>query len=339
MTTPNTFKQSNVFVAYSPVWAAQGEIGTALDTDLLTARLPLARDARPLPTRRVTRDETRDCTGRYLVGRRITSRLALWTLQFPDVTARLTAGLYAMAYGAAGAVTGSSAPYTEPITRLASDKLPATTFVVGAEDSDEPFEVYRDMVLNSLELRAEVRQKLSLTANFIGSADVETLEEFDVPTCGPVPVALYPQDRLLTIGGTNYTDNLRSLSHTYNNNVYSNDDPFVWDGIDVARLERGLETAQFQFALYGTKAHPLYAQALAENILALSLRLGTNTEGATLSSPGAQVTLGDTPVGYAGEASRSVINLVADPFSVSGAIPDSVTYVGGQNGRLLVVPA
>ncbi|MET0646975.1 MAG: phage tail tube protein [Pyrinomonadaceae bacterium] len=339
MTTPNTFKQSNVFAAYSPVFAAQAAIGEALDPVVLTARLPLARTARPLPTRRVTRDETRDCTGRFLVGRRLTSRLALWSLTFPDVSARFAAGLYAMAYGAAGAVTGGSAPYTSPITRLASDQLPATSFVVGAEDSDEPAELYRDMVLNSLELRGEVRQKLSLTAGFIGATEVEILEDYEVPACGSTPVALYPQDCLLTLGGTDYTDNLRSLAHTYSNNVYSNDDPFVWDSVDPARLERGLEVSQFQFGVYGTKAHPLYAQAKAENVLALSLRLGSANEGTTIASPGAQLTLGDTPIGYAGEASRSVVNLIADPFSVGGAIPDGVTYVGSQNGRFLVVPA
>lgn len=339
MATPETFKQSDVFVAYSPIFAAQAAIGEALDPAVLTARLPLRRDQRPLPTRRVTRDETRDCTGRYLVGRRLTSRLALWTLTFPDVTARFVAGVFAMAFGEAGVVVGGSAPYTSPITRKVTDRLPATSFVVGAEEGGEPAELYRDMVLNSAELRGEARQKLSLTTSFIGAAEVETVEDFDVPACGATPVALYPQDCQLLINSTNYTDHLRSLAYSYNNNVYSNDDPFVWDSIDPARLERGLETSQFQFGLYGTKAHPLYADADAENVRAVSLRLGTATEGTTIASPGAQLTLGDTPLGYAGEASRSVINLNADPFSISGGIPDSVTYIGAQNGRFLVVPA
>ena len=340
MAVPETFKQQNVFAVYSPIFNVQEAIGVPLASAVLTAQLPLARDAKPLPTRRVTRDETRDCTGKYLVGRRLTSRLALWTLTLPTVTAQLAAGLLAMAFSDAGVPSTGSAPHTHNITRSASDQLKATSFIVGATDSDEPAELYSDMVLNSLEIRGDTsRSKLSATANFIGSADVDTVVGFTPPACGPVPVALYPQDCLLTLAGSDYTDNLRSLLYRYNNNVFSNDDPFPWDAIDVVRLERGVEESLFQFGVYGTKSHPLYAIAEGEEIEALSLRLGSATEGTTIISPGAQLTLQDTPIGYAGEASRSVINLEATPFSVGGALPDHVTYVGAQAAQFLTVPA
>ena len=340
MAVPVTFKQQNVYAAYSPIFNVQEAIGAALASGVLTAQLPLARDAKPLPIRRVTRDETRECSGKYLVGRRLTSRLALWTLTLPTVTAQLAAGLLAMAFGEAGLPSTGGAPHTSQITRLDSDQLPATSFIVGATDSDEPAELYRDMVLNSLEIAAPTaRQKLTATASFIGSADVDTVEGFTPPACGPTPVALYPQDCLLSVGGTDFTDNLRSLLYRYVNNIFSNDDPFPWDAIDVVRLERGIEESLFQFGIYGTKAHPLYAFAEAETIESVSLRLGSANEGTTIISPGAQLTLQDTPIGYAGEASRSVINLEATPFSVGGALPDHVTYVGAQADRFLTVPS
>jgi hypothetical protein len=339
MTVPSTFKQQNVFVAYSPTFQRQSDIGSPLDPDVLTARLPLAREAKPLPTRRVTRDETRDCSGKYLTGRRITSRLALWTLQLPTVTAQLVAGMLAMAFGDASNPTGTG-PHTSQITRAVSDQLPATSFIVGATDSDEPAELYSDMVLNGFEFSAPTaRQKLAMTANFIGSANVDLIDGFTAPACGTNPVALYPQDCLLTINATDYTDNLRSLLYRFNNNVYSTDDPFPWDAIDVVRLERGVEESLFQFGMYGTKAHPLYALALSEAIEAVSLRIGSATEGTSIISPGAQLTLQDTPVGYAGEASRSVINLDATPFSVSDGLPDHVVAVLAQVARFLTVPA
>jgi hypothetical protein len=112
-----TFKQKNVVVAYSPIIAVQSDIFTPLDTATqLTAVLPLPRDAKPLPNIRKTRDETRECRGRYLIGRRVTSRLALWTLRFTDVSAQFVAGILALAQGAAAAASGTNEVQTLTIT-------------------------------------------------------------------------------------------------------------------------------------------------------------------------------------------------------------------------------
>ncbi|MGB8509370.1 MAG: hypothetical protein WCD76_13355 [Pyrinomonadaceae bacterium] len=334
MTTPNTFKQKNVFVAFS--YFQQAAIGMALAAASLTRRLPLALDQKPLPTRRVTRDETRDCSGKYLTGRRLSSRLALWTIQL-DATAQLAAWFLALALGDPAEPTGSG-PYTHAINRLGSDQLPATSFIIGAEDSDEPAEMYRDMVLASLDIEATVRGKVTIRASFVGSADIETVEDFDAPVCAAV-VPVYANDCLVSINSVNYTDNLRSFHYSYNNNPYSNDDPFPFDAVDLVRLERGIETSAFQFTLYGTKTHAVYVLAANENVEPVTLRLGSATEGTSIICPGAQLTLQDTPLGYAGEASRSVINIDATPFSVSGALPDHVVYVGALATELLTVPA
>jgi hypothetical protein len=337
MPTPNTFKQSKVFVAYSPVAAVQAALGTALDEALLTARLNLPLGNKPLPSRRVTRDDIRDCTGRYLIGRRLTSRLALWTLTLEQVDARLAAIFLAWAQGDAAAVTGSGAPYTEAITRRASDQLSATSFIVGAEDSDEPAELYKDMILNTLDIEATIRGKVTMRANFIGSANVAVVPSYTPPACGNL-VALYAQDCQLLVGGVDYTSDLRQFHYAYNNNLAANDDPFPFDAIDLVRLERSEqgETSQLTFGVYGTKTHALYGHAFAEDVLALALRLGSATEGTSIIALGAQVTLGEPPVGYAGEANRSVVNVEASPFSVSGAKPDHVNYVGASSPRLLV---
>ncbi len=53
----------------------------------------------------------------------------------------------------------------------------------------------------------------------------------------------------------------------------------------------------------------------------------------------AQLALQDTPLGYAGEASRSVVNVNAVPFSISGAQPDRVAATLAQEEQFLLVPA
>lgn len=122
MATPNTFKQQNVFAVFSAIFGVQAALGTPVPQADLTTQLPLARDNKPLPSRRVTRDETRDCTGKYLIGRRLTSRLALWTLTLPAINAQLATGFLAWFFGAAAAPTGSG-PHTHAITRC--DARPA----------------------------------------------------------------------------------------------------------------------------------------------------------------------------------------------------------------------
>jgi hypothetical protein len=337
---PNTFTQAKVFCCFSPVFAVQSAIGTALAQADLTARLNLPLTNKPMPTRRITRDETRDCTGRYLIARRLTSRLTLYSLTLTDVNARTIAGFLAWAQGQAAAVTGTGAPYTEAISHADADQLAPTSLIIGAENSDEPVELYKDLIINTLDIETTIRQKVSLRASFIGSGDVEVITGFTAPACSNL-VALYAQDCALVVGGTDYTTDLRSFRYSYNNNLAGGDDPFVFDDIDLARLERGEqgETSQFNFGVYGTKTHALYIAALAEAVDALSMRFGVATEGTTIAAAGAQLTLGDPPIGYAGEKNRSVVNLVADPFSVSGAKPDATTYVGTQNARLAQVPA
>lgn len=331
-----TFKQSKVFVLFS--FLRQAAMGAALDPALLDHRMPLALDARPMPTRRVTRDDARDITGRYLVGRRLTSALALWSVQF-DVSAALAAWLYALAYGDPQAPTGAG-PHVHNINRLASDNLPATSFLIGAEDSDEPAELYRDMKLNTLDLEATIRGKVTARASFVGSAFPQVIAAggFTMPAC-ETPAPVYANDCQLTIGGTDYTDNLRTFAHRFNNNLAANDDPFIFDAVDLARLERTVETSLIQLGVYGTKNHPLYVAAEAETAAALALRIGSAAEGAQLVAPSAQLTLGDTPITYATEANRSVVNIDATPLSVACAIPDHVVATLAHADRFLTVPA
>jgi hypothetical protein len=432
------FKQKNVVAAYSPVFAAQTNFVTALALSSLTSVLPLPRDARPLPNIRRTRDETRECRGKYLIGRRLTSRLALWTLRFTDVSAQFVAGIMAMAQGAAAAATGTNevqtltitatggtytlsvtvngdtqtttalaynanaaaiqaalealsnvapgdlvvtgtGPFTitaggtladediaplvpgvgsltggsaaittatpgagrfHQITHGASDDVPKTSFIIGTEDdSGEPMELYKGMCVNRVQLAGEVRGKVSMDVDFCGSANVEVIDpgDFDFAAC-QTQAAIYANDCQLLINAIDRTADLRRFSYTFNNNLLIGDDPFPFDAVDAVRIERDVEDSLFNFALYGTKAHAVYVDAEAETTRAVALRIGAATEYAKIIAAGAQLALQDTPIGYAGEANRSVINVDAVPFSIGGAAPDRVEALLTQQSRFLVAP-
>jgi hypothetical protein len=332
-----TFKQKNVLAAYSPLFVAQANLQTALDTALLTSVLPLPRDARPLPTIRKTRQETRECRGKYLIGRRLTSRLALWSLRFTDVSAQLVAGTLALAQGAAAAPTGTG-PHLHEVTHGADDDVPKTSFIIGTEDSsDEPSELYAGMCINRVHLTGEVRGKVSMDVDFVGPANPTVVEDFDFPSCTTL-VPVYTNDCQFLLNSIDRTTDLRRFQYTFNNNLFTGDDPFPFDSVDAARIERNVEDSLFNFALYGTKAHPVYVAAKAESEQPVSLRIGTAAEGTSIIAASAQLALTDTELGYAGEANRSVINLDAVPFSVGGEAPDRVHASLAQAARFLVAP-
>lgn len=337
---PTTFKQKNVVVAYSPLFVAQTDFATALDTDLLTSVLPLPRDSRPLPNIRKTRDETRECRGKYLTGRRLTSKLALWPMRFTDVSAQFVAGILALAQGDAADPTGTG-PYIHEITHGASDAGPYTSMLVGTEggDDDEPLELYKGLRPNRVQLAGEVRGKVSMDVDFVGSADVDIIDpnDFDFQAC-QTQAAVYANDCQLLINAVDRTSDLRRFQYTFNNNLLINDDPFPFDAVEAVRLERDVEDSLFNFALYGTKAHAVYVDAEAETARAVALRIGSATEYAKIIAASAQLALQDTPIGYAGEANRSVINVDAVPLSVGGAAPDRVSASLAQSDAFLVAP-
>jgi hypothetical protein len=336
-----TFKQNNVVVGCSPTFEAQGSLAAALALAKLTSVLPLSSDNRPLPNIRRTREETRECRGRYLIGRRVTSRLVLWTVRFTDVSAQLVTGILALAMGEAAEPTDEDAPHGHDITHGESDDVAKTSFTIGTEgDDDEPIELYKGMCVNRVVLTGEVRGKVSMDVEFCGSADIEIIDPggYNFAACQTF-TPVYTNDCQLLINAIDRTADLRRFQYTFNNNLFINDDPFIFDSVDAARIERNIEDSVFNFGLYGTKAHAVYADAEAETTRPVTLRIGTATEGASIIAAGAQLALQDTPIGYAGEANRSVINFDAVPFSVDGAAPDRVHAVLAQADRFLAAPA
>lgn len=333
-----TFKQKNVVAAHARTWTAQSNLATALLAAALNRTLPLSRDSRPLPTIRKTREETRECRGKYLIGRQLTSRLALWPVRFSDVSAELVTGIMAMAMGDAAEPSGAG-PVIHEITHAESDDVPKTTIGIGTEgDDDEPTELYKGMAVNRVVISGEVRGKVSMDVDFVGAANPAIDNALVFPACGTF-APIYTNDCQLLINAVDRTADLRRFVYTFDNHLLINDDPFPFNSVDAARIERDVEDSSFAFQVYGTKNHALYAAAAAESEVPITLRIGDSAEYASIIAAGAQLALSDAEIGYAGEANRSVINLDAIPFSVGGAAPDRVSSQLAFDDRFLVAPA
>lgn len=410
-----SFKERKLVLAFSSEWNKQSAIRTPLSTDAIDASFPLS--TRQVPGRRITRIETKDCQGRYLVARKIGSRLASISTPF-DVTSQILGGIMAMALGTAANPTGSTANEAQTVTidanggtftlsftfegltgttpplawnapaatvRAALENLrsikpnnvtvtlvslvytvtfvgelasanvpalvansgsltggtthtatvatttpgsqgqhnltigtaeqpPATSFIVGFEDDDTDPDLYKDMVVNSLSVRAAVREKVAATVEWFGSGLVDEATGFELPAC-VTQDPLYGKDCRVSINSVYYAEDLREFQFDYSNNLFTGDDPFPFDDIDLFRLERNDPTFSYKFGIYGSKGDAIYTLADGEgSIVPVRLDVGPAGDRVSIIAPHAQVTLADTPIVFAGEASRSAIQIEVQPF-------------------------
>jgi hypothetical protein len=105
MTNPK-FTNRKLVTAYSPDFKVQSAYGTAIAAASLTGRHPQTTPA--FHNRIAFREETRDCTGRYVIIEELTGKIARFTIGFAP-TAKLAAGWYAYLQGVAGSPTGTPA--------------------------------------------------------------------------------------------------------------------------------------------------------------------------------------------------------------------------------------
>lgn len=101
-----TFSNRKLVLAYSPAFMAQLAYDTAIATANINARHP---QTTPQNHSLVAfREETRECTGAYVIIENITGKIAKFTITF-DATAKIIAGWFAYLQGVAAAPTGTPA--------------------------------------------------------------------------------------------------------------------------------------------------------------------------------------------------------------------------------------
>ncbi len=99
-----TFTNRRLVLAIAPSFPVQTGFGNGFEPSIITLRHPQNEPQTVSIVR--TKDEIRDCSGEYLLVRKITSRIAQFTFSY-DATAKTVAGWLAYGFGVAAAPTGT----------------------------------------------------------------------------------------------------------------------------------------------------------------------------------------------------------------------------------------
>jgi hypothetical protein len=108
-----SFQNRKWFVAFSDIFKVQSAWDTAIANGDLNKRFPQLTPT--APSRQVTREETRDCSGEYVILEELTSRLFRLRFSF-NPSAQMLAGMLAYGYSAAASPTGTPADEVQTLT-------------------------------------------------------------------------------------------------------------------------------------------------------------------------------------------------------------------------------
>jgi hypothetical protein len=237
---------------------------------------------------------------------------------------------------AAIALTTAGDNKTANITRTTQDQNPLFSLIVGFDgDSTNP-DKYKDMVVNTVTIRGALRGKVSVELELLGSQDLIPVTGYVMPACVNID-PIYTRDCRAVINSVFASSEMREFSYTYSNNIFSGDDAFPYDDIDIVRLEHGDRTSSFTFSVYGSKGDTLYNLAETETVVPVRLLVGPPVKRVEVNAAKTNVKLEDNPITFAGEALRSAYGLLGTPFYDAGTAgtPDKVIYYGPETGTLL----
>jgi len=223
------------------------------------------------------------------------------------------------------------------ITRTTNAQTPVTSIITGFEgDSASYFEKYKDFAVNSVTIRGAIRGKVTVELDLIGSLDTLSALAYSVPACVNIN-PIYTKDCRLEVNSSFVSSSMREFTYTYSNNIFSGDDAFPYDDIDIERLEHGDRTSSFTFSVYGSRGDTIYTLGEAESVVAVNLYLGAPANRVVIDAPKTSIKLSDDPISFAGEANRSTINITGTPFynSSTAGTPDRVHYYGSETATFL----
>ena len=225
---------------------------------------------------------------------------------------------------------------TALITRTTLDQTPLFSLIVGFDGDTTNPDKYKDVVVNSVTINGALRGKATIDLELIGSNDLIEVLSYVMPACvNQDPI--YTKDCRIEVDGTFESENLRQFTYTYSNNIFSGDDAFPYDDIDVVRLEHGDRTSSFTFSVYGSKGDALYTLAEEEQTVPVNMYVGPIVNRVKINAPKTKVKLQDDPITFAGEALRSSIEIIATPHydQATAGTPDNVIYYGPETTTLL----
>lgn len=325
---------SQLRLAYHPAFARQTDLSTQIPNNQLTAVFQAT--SRNHIGVQENADPILDCSQQFKIGEEVISRIGRLTIE-ADADANVLGGLMALVLGVSAAPTGTG-PFTHNLSMMdtATFQGPAGTFIVGFEGVANSGLLFKGAVLDTLKVLVSGNKRAKVTADFIGFGDRPPQAGFVFPVCTDiVPIKL--RDGLFTIGGASKLNLLKELEFTFSNGILANEDPFTLASIDPQRLERAdLRTMSLRFKLEGYEGDANHQ--LLNTTPAVQVRFGTATNGVLIDIPVGKIKEDQSVQGFEGEASRAVLNMLVDPWKVSGnaATPLTVQAINGNDTQYLL---
>lgn len=223
------------------------------------------------------------------------------------------------------------------ITRLVAYTLPLQTFFIGFRGSDKQPVIFKNVVVNSIRVRAASREKVSCTVELIGSADLQYAVGYTMPPCTDI-IPIRFGDCQMSIGGVDYiAANLgREFEYYYQNDVTPK---FDGAGVNATRHERAdKRPSGFNLFVLGEPGDALFNLAKAKTTLDVFVRCGPSGRNVKFEAPQGLVKLAPTRIRFGGDPPESEIAIVVRPKKVSGdaTTPTQVHAVTSQSVAYLI---
>lgn len=233
------------------------------------------------------------------------------------------------------AQTTAGVPKISNIAMTTSQQTKITSIIVGFEGDTTPPDRYKSVCVNEVIIRGSLRGKVSVELDVYASLDTDSMIGYTMPACVDQD-PIYTKDCRLQLDSGFSVRNIREFTYTYSNNIYVNDDPFPYDGIDVFRLEHGDRVVTLNWSEYGSKGDANYDSAENEETKNTKLIIGPPTNRLIAEMPKLNLALDDTVITFAGEASRSAFGVqgLALFDGATAGTPSRAFYYGAETNTI-----
>jgi hypothetical protein len=310
---PTAPRKSQYAIAISSLFETQSAFGTALaDGDIDSV---VSLDDSNVEVEIVTdKFEIIDCTGEYRQDVLLMAR-----------SSRISYGFYAEGatlFGylglAGGVITGNEVTLLPPF-----EYQPApTTLITGNRGSSILPLKFKDMVLDSIRITGRVANRITGRVQFRGHGKPTPVSGYTWPDC-LTPDPIFLRNGAFSLDGVDRAADLREFDFLINNNLVFQEDPFPFNDVDIAWMERAERREwPLNVTLFGELNDATWQDANFQNDDAIgkapfSLRIGSISDGITIASAG-DALIEMANMGYAGQVARSTENLILSALRPSG---------------------
>lgn len=313
---------SQLRICYDPAFTAQSAVNVPNNVNTLTAVLQVTARKHIRPEQQV--DKVFDCSGQFLISKRVLSRIGKLSVEC-DTTVAILKGFLRNAMGAGSGVN---------LTMLTQYQFqqPFLTLAVGFADSPavDVGVLFHSVVVNNIKILQKSRDRLRVSMDLVGSGDLVAATGLAWPACAEV-VPIYSTDCALTLNSVDrMVQNGAAGTSTiefgleYSNNLLEDDAHQLAD-IDITRLERAdLRTIMYKWKVEGYELDATHLASLTDPRTEWPVvwRIGTSGSNITLTSAAAILEGEDEVQGFAdGSAGRAVLNLTLEPTLNGATLP------------------